>query len=53
MLHRLGLVAVLAFACGGHAHADSPGPQPLPMPSAIPAPQDVAFPGVINLEIDA
>ena len=31
----------------------SPGPQPQPLPPAIPAPQDVAYPGVLKVEVDA
>jgi predicted metalloprotease with PDZ domain len=31
----------------------SPGPQPQPMPPSIPAPQDVAYPGVLKVEVDA
>src|SRR5665213_2753093 len=29
------------------------GPEPSPMPPEIPAPQDLDFPGVINLTVDA
>ncbi|MSO97767.1 MAG: M61 family peptidase [Rhodospirillaceae bacterium] len=53
MFHRSGLILALVLVCGGAAHAQSPGPQPLAMPAAIPAPQDVAYPGVIRLEVDA
>ena len=52
MLHRIGLLTLLAFTFAASAHAQSPGPQPLAMPAAIPAPQDVAYPGVIRLEVD-
>jgi predicted metalloprotease with PDZ domain len=31
----------------------SPGPQPRPMPPAVPAPQDVAYPGTLKVEVDA
>jgi predicted metalloprotease with PDZ domain len=51
--HRWSL-AVLAWlvACG--AHADGiPGPQPAPLPPPIAAPRDVAFPGVIEVSVDA
>ena len=34
------------------AFADQPQPQPLPYPPAIPAPQDVAYPGTIQLSVD-
>jgi predicted metalloprotease with PDZ domain len=41
------LIALPAFA------QPSPGPQPLPLPPAIAEPQDVAYPGVLTLEVDA
>jgi hypothetical protein len=41
------LLATPAFA------QPSPGPQPLPMPPRTAAPQDVAYPGVIRLDVDA
>ena len=44
--------AVLALA-GAAGAQPSEGPQPYPMPLATPAPQDVAFPGVLKLEVDA
>ena len=45
---------VIAAALGwSTAAAASPGPAPLPEPPAISAPQDVAFPGVIRLAVDA
>jgi predicted metalloprotease with PDZ domain len=44
--------AVLA-AAGPLAAQSSDGPQPYPMPPPTPAPQDVAFPGVLKLEVDA
>ncbi len=34
------------------AFADQPQPQPLPYPPAVPAPQDVAYPGTIQLSVD-
>jgi predicted metalloprotease with PDZ domain len=45
-------VAVL-LAAGAAAAQPSQGPQPYPMPAPTPAPQDIAFPGVLTLEVDA
>ncbi|HEY2069042.1 MAG TPA: hypothetical protein VGG48_05770 [Rhizomicrobium sp.] len=45
----LCVAAVLSAA----AYAQEQQPQPLPMPAAIPAPQDVAYPGTIRLAVDA
>jgi predicted metalloprotease with PDZ domain len=45
---KLKLTAALLLATP--ALADQP--QPLPMPPAIPAPQDVAYPGTISLTVD-
>ena len=39
--------------CTPLAAEPSDGPQPYPMPPAIAAPRDVAWPGVIRLEVDA
>lgn len=48
------LLALLALAVAGPLAAQpSAGPQPHPMPPAIPAPRDVAYPGVLKLEVDA
>ncbi|MGH6910273.1 MAG: M61 family metallopeptidase [Phenylobacterium sp.] len=44
--------AVFLSATGALAET-SEGPQPYPMPAPIAGPQDVAFPGVIKLEVDA
>jgi len=44
--------AALALARAAAAQP-SEGPQPYPMPPATPQPQDVAFPGVLKLEVDA
>jgi hypothetical protein len=33
--------------------AQSPGPQPVPMPLPIAAPADIAYPGTIQLRVDA
>ncbi len=43
---------VLALSASG-VFAQSTGPQPLPFPAPIPTPQDVPYPGVIRLEVDA
>ncbi len=46
--------AFASFLLGGTAFAqDAAGPSPLPMPPAIPAPQDIAYPGTIKLAVDA
>src|SRR5262245_29535146 len=42
------IAAVLAFTANANAQ-----PAGVPMPAAIAAPQDVAYPGVITLAIDA
>jgi predicted metalloprotease with PDZ domain len=60
-LHRaafLALASTLALAAAAHAQSASgsgasPGPQPLPPQAPIAAPQDVAYPGVIQLSVDA
>ena len=50
----LAFAAALALAAAAAAAAQpSEGPQPYPMPPATPPPQDVAFPGVLKLEVDA
>jgi predicted metalloprotease with PDZ domain len=47
----LAAAAILAAATPAAAQS-SEGPQPAPMPPAVPAPRDVAYPGVIKLEVD-
>ena len=48
----LSLLVLPLFA--GAALAQEAGPQqPLPMPPATPAPQDIPYPGVIRLQVDA
>ena len=47
------LAVVLFAAAASSAFAQSPGPQPLPFPTSIPAPRDVAYPGVLKLVVDA
>jgi predicted metalloprotease with PDZ domain len=39
--------------CASSVFAQSTGPQPLPFPAPIATPQDIPYPGVINLEVDA
>lgn len=45
-------IAVLAAAAPSLSQA-SDGPQPSPIPAATPAPRDVAYPGLIRLQVDA
>jgi len=53
LLNRILLpCCVLALISGG-VFGQSTGPQPLPFPAPIAAPQDVPYPGVIRLEVDA
>ncbi|WP_430418824.1 M61 family metallopeptidase [Phenylobacterium sp.] len=47
----LAAAAMLAVAMPAIAQP-SEGPQPAPMPPAVPTPRDVAYPGVIRLEVD-
>ena len=48
----LGIGAALCVLTPAAAQP-SPGPQPYPPPPMIPAPQDIAYPGVLRLEVDA
>ena len=60
-MHRaafLALASTLALAAAAHAQSSSglgasPGPQPLPPQAPIATPQDAAYPGVIQLSVDA
>jgi hypothetical protein len=49
MRRILPVILVSLMAAGANAQpsteANYPGPQPVPMPPAIPAPQDIAYPG--------
>jgi predicted metalloprotease with PDZ domain len=45
--------AAILLAAGPLAAQTSDGPQPYPMPAPTPPPQDVAFPGVLKLDVDA
>jgi len=49
------LFACVAFACvaGSAAAQTSQGPQPYPMPPRTEAPQDVAYPGLLTVQVDA
>ncbi|MDB5453577.1 MAG: putative protease with the C-terminal domain [Caulobacteraceae bacterium] len=51
-LALLAFGSVLALA-GPLCAQPSPGPQPLPMTPPTPAPRDIAYPGVLKVEIDA
>jgi predicted metalloprotease with PDZ domain len=48
-----GVLCVLIWMIGSTAAATRSEPQPLPMPPAIAVPQDVPYPGIITVEIDA
>jgi predicted metalloprotease with PDZ domain len=52
---KLALFACAAVLClAGPAGAQtSPGPQPYPMPPKTEAPQDVAYPGLLKVQVDA
>jgi predicted metalloprotease with PDZ domain len=52
MHYILRTALLFALACSGAVHA-SPGPQPLPAVSAIAAPRDIPFRGVMTLDVDA
>lgn len=53
MKSALLAAALLLASAAPLAAQPSAGPQPLPMPAAIPEPRDVAYPGVLKLEVDA
>ncbi len=48
----LACAAVLAFSNVANAQS-SPGPQPFPMPPKTEAPQDIAYPGLLKVQVDA
>lgn len=53
MRRILPVILVSAMAGAASAQTGSPGPQPAPLPPAIPAPQDIAYPGgTIQLSVD-
>lgn len=45
--------AIALLATTGVGFAQSPGPRPAPATAAIPAPRDVAYPGLLRLIVDA
>ena len=53
MKPALFVFAAALAAAGPLAAQSSDGPQPYPLPPPTPAPQDVAFPGVLKLDVDA
>lgn len=53
MRRILPVILVSLMAGAASAQTGSPGPQPAPLPPAIPAPQDIAYPGgTIQLSVD-
>lgn len=53
-MKRHALLAALFLSAATSVLAQpSPGPQPVAMPAAIAPPRDVAYPGVLKLEVDA
>ena len=53
MRHALFVIASSLALAGAAQAQPSPGPQPLPPQAPIAAPQDVAYPGAIQLSVDA
>ena len=54
MRRILPVILVSLLAGAASAQTNAPGPQPAPMPPAIPAPQDIPYPGgTIQLSVDA
>jgi len=53
-MRRILPVMVMSLLAGAaSAQTNSPGPQPAPLPPAIPAPQDIAYPGgTLQLSVD-
>ena len=52
MLARSLALTSFFLASTAMAQPGSTGPQPLPLPAPIATPQDVAYPGVLKLEVD-
>jgi predicted metalloprotease with PDZ domain len=52
MIRRFWVLTSCLAVLGGPAFAQET-PKPLPMPAALPAAQDVAYPGAISLHVDA
>jgi predicted metalloprotease with PDZ domain len=46
-------LALTLFGTGAAVAQPSEGPQPVPLPAPIAAPQDMAYPGTLKLEVDA
>ena len=56
MIRTLAFASLLLASTAASAQLTPDGnskPQPLPYPDAIPAPQDVDYPGTITLDVDA
>ena len=53
LVRALTVLMLLALTAGSAAAQIQSAPQPLAPPTPIPAPQDVAYPGVMKLFIDA
>jgi predicted metalloprotease with PDZ domain len=53
MSSRLLLAALAASALSSATHAQNSAPQPVPVEDRTAAPQDVRYPGVMQLEVDA
>jgi len=53
MLKRSVWPCVLLALSTSAVFAQSTGPQPLPLPTPVPTPQDIPYPGVIRLDVDA
>ena len=50
---KLSRACAALLLAGTTYSAAQPAPMPLPMPAAIAAPQDVAYPGTLRLDVDA
>jgi len=53
IFNRILLPCCVLVLIAGGVFAESTGPQPSPFPAPIVAPQDIPYPGVIRLEVDA
>jgi len=53
LLNRILLPCCVLALTAGAVFAQSTGPQPLPFPAPITTPQDIPYPGVIQLDVDA
>jgi predicted metalloprotease with PDZ domain len=52
-LSRTALIAGLLASAAPALAQTSPGPQPVPMPAPVEEARDVAYPGVLKVEVDA